>query len=388
MFDCVVLNIIFVLFPLLLYLIYIVYLNVLEKKGNKLSFYLAIISSIYLILKFSHCPDAVKIILLMLVSKEEGIFFLIVSLFISIYFNDFIPLAFYLPIYIICFILLKDRKTRLKEIVYLVCALIFIIVRSFYVDNYFYDILYLVMSCVFISMLNKLEKAVNLYGTMKNIVYEKEFKNSIFEISHEIKNPIAVCKGYLDMLNLNDTAKVNKYIPIVKEEINRTLVMLNDYMKLDNLSVDKDIMDVSVLLNNLKGSIEPLFYNKDIEVNYDISDEELLIDGDYDRLKQVLINIIKNSCEAVTSGGVISIKSYLKKSKVVIEIRDNGCGISCCVLNKLGHELVSTKNGCSGLGIKLSYDIVRLHNGCIRYKSKVGVGTLVSIELPIIKEKI
>ena len=128
-----------------------------------------------------------------------------------------------------------------------------------------------------------------------------------------------------------------------------------------------------------------LFYNKNIEVNYDISDEELLIDGDYDRLKQVLINIIKNSCEAVTSGGVISIKSYLKKSKVVIEIRDNGCGISSCVLNKLGHELVSTKNGCSGLGIKLSYDIVRLHNGCIRYKSKVGVGTLVSIELPIIK---
>ena len=321
----------------------------------------------------------------MLVSKEDGIFYLIVSFFISIYFNDFIPLAFYLPIYIICFILLKDRKTRLKEIVYLICALIFIIVRSFYVDNYIYNILYLIMSCVFISMLNKLEKAVNLYGTMKNIVYEKEFKNSIFEISHEIKNPIAVCKGYLDMLNLNDTTKVNKYIPIVKEEINRTLVMLNDYMKLDNLSVDKDIMDVSVLLNNLKGSIEPLFYNKNIEVNYDISDEELLIDGDYDRLKQVLINIIKNSCEAVTSGGVISIKSYLKKSKVVIEIRDNGCGISCCVLNKLGHELVSTKNGCSGLGIKLSYDIVRLHNGCIRYKSKVGVGTLVSIELPIIK---
>lgn len=388
MFDYIVLNVIFVLFPLLLYLIYIMYLNVLEKKGSRLSFYLAIISSIYLILRFQNCTNAVKLVLLILISKEEVLAFLLLSLFITIYSKDFLLLAFYLPIFIICFILLKDRKTRLKVIVYFVGAIIFILFRSIFVDNYYYNLLYLGMSYVFVYLLNKLEKIIDLYGTMKNIVYEKEFKNSIFEISHEIKNPIAVCKGYLDMLNLNDFVKVNKYIPIVKEEINRTLVMLNDYLKLDNISVDKDIMDVSVLLTNLKCTIEPLFYGKNIVVNYDISDEELLINGDYDRLKQVLVNIIKNSYDAVTSGGVISIKSYLKKSKVVIEIRDNGCGISSLVLNKLGEELVSTKNNGSGLGVKLSYDIVKLHNGCIRYKSKVGVGTLVSIELPIINEKI
>lgn len=388
MFDYIILNIIFVLFPLLLYLIYIMYLYALEKKDNKLSFNLSIISSIYLILKFSPIPNAVKMLLLILINKDDNLFFLILSIFISLYFNDYILLFFYLIIYIICFIILKDKTNRIKEIIYLSFTLIFILIRSFYINNYFYNILYLITSFIIVLILSKLEGIADLYGTMKNIVYEKEFKNSIFEISHEIKNPIAVCKGYLDMLDLNDNKKVNKYIPIVKEEINRTLVMLNDYMKLDNISVNKDIMDVSILINNLKCCTEPLLYSKNIKVKYDISDEDLLIDGDYDRLKQVLINIIKNSCEAVENRGVISIKSYLKKSKVVIEIKDNGCGISLDVLNKLGNVLVSTKENRNGLGIKLSYDIIKLHNGCIRYKSKVGVGTLVIIELPIIKEKI
>ena len=71
-------------------------------------------------------------------------------------------------------------------------------------------------------------------------------KNCLFQITHEIKNPIAVCKGYLDMFDVNNKEHAVKYIPIMKEEISRTLYLLEDFLSMNRLKVHKEIVDINI----------------------------------------------------------------------------------------------------------------------------------------------
>ena len=93
---------------------------------------------------------------------------------------------------------------------------------------------------------------------MKILQKEKQIRLSLFKVTHEIKNPIAVCKGYLDMLNVNNKEQVSKYIPIIKSEIERLLTLLEDFMLVNKNNVDLDIMDINLLLEEVTDKLKPL----------------------------------------------------------------------------------------------------------------------------------
>ena len=71
----------------------------------------------------------------------------------------------------------------------------------------------------------------NLYEMVSNMERENKLRDSLFKLTHEIKNPLAVCKGYLDMLNLDNRDKALKYINIIRSEIERSLNVMNDFME-------------------------------------------------------------------------------------------------------------------------------------------------------------
>ena len=105
--------------------------------------------------------------------------------------------------------------------------------------------------------------------------------------------------------------------------------------------------------------------------------------GDYDRLKQVLVNMIKNASEA--NATKILIKTDVSKNNICIKIEDNGSGITSEDLKKIGEVFFTTKTNGNGIGVNLSKEIVSLHKGSITYNSKVDEGTTVNICLPIEK---
>ena len=115
--------------------------------------------------------------------------------------------------------------------------------------------------------------------------------------------------------------------------------------------------------------------------------DEIYIEGDYDRLKQVLINLIKNSIESIKKDdiGLIKLKINYTFKKVCIILEDNGIGMNKETLKRIGEPFYTTKKNGTGLGVKLSKEIVELHNGKIIYESKLGKGTMVKIFLPIKK---
>lgn len=399
MFDIVMLNAVFIIVPVLMYLLYIVYENVIGEKGNDLFLTFAIFSSLYLITKYSlyfdYPIDIIKILLLIVMIKCKVRLSILVAIFMSLYFglrNDYniILISFeYIIQLLLYFVLLRNLKLEYRIAIFVVIEIICTI--SFGYLGYSYilisNVIYSLISYFLVIMMNKTERVIDVYGTIRVVEYEKEFRDSLFQVTHEIKNPIAVCKGYLDMLDTNNSSQVNKYIPIIKQEIDRTLTLMNDFLNLTKLKVNKTIIDVSLLLDDVCNSVEALLIGKNIHFMFDIVDEEVFIEGDYDRLKQVFINLVKNSVESIDKDkiGIIKLKMLIKKN-VVITLEDNGVGMDKNMLEKVGKAFYTTKEKGTGLGVKLSVEIIELHNGKIKYSSRLNKGTTVKIELPLYKE--
>jgi len=140
-----------------------------------------------------------------------------------------------------------------------------------------------------------------------------------------------------------------------------------------------------LLLEDVEEECIPLLESKKINYISHVGEEELYIDGDYERLKQVFINIVKNSIEAIDpkEDSYIEINTEIKKNKIHIIIEDNGEGISADLLDKIKEPFYTTKKEGTGLGITLSTEIIEAHAGNIIYSSSLGEWTRVEVILPL-----
>lgn len=403
-------NCIYLLCPISLYLIYITYRKNIQHEENTLAFEIALASSLYFILRYGlplhhNYPTMLfDIPLLLAFSKKKtelSIFISIVLIYYQTLFLHMAPglLIIEYIIYFIGYLCLTKSKFSLVNLIHG-----FIIINSFFLTikvfwfiapnrSYYDNITYLVFlifviyvtSFIILYFLNKGEKIVDFNNSLYAIEKEKELRASLFKVTHEIKNPIAVCKGYLDMLDPNDQKKCIKYIPIIKGEINRTLVLMDDFLDYTKIKIEKEELDLVMLLEELDSALKPLFHERKIATNYNIPYEELYMEADYNRLKQVLINIFKNAVEAKDGSKEKSIIEVVVKDlgkDVSIKIKDNGIGMTKEELDKVGQMFFTTKKKGTGLGTCLSKEIIKLHDGNITYSSKKNEWTEVNITLP------
>lgn len=403
-------NCIYLLCPISLYLIYITYRKNIQHEENTLAFEMALTSSLYFILRYGlplhhNYPTMLfDIPLLLAFSKKKTELSIFISVVLIHYQTLFLHMAPGLLIieyiiYFIGYLCLTKSKFSLVNLIHG-----FIIINSFFLTikvfwfiapnrSYYDNITYLIFlilviyvtSFIILYFLNKGEKIVDFNNSLYAIEKEKELRASLFKVTHEIKNPIAVCKGYLDMLDPNDQKKCIKYIPIIKGEINRTLVLMDDFLDYTKIKIEKEELDLVMLLEELDSALKPLFHERKIATNYNIPYEELYMEADYSRLKQVLINIFKNAVEAKDSSKEKSIIEVVVKDlgkDVSIKIKDNGIGMTKEELDKVGQMFFTTKKKGTGLGTCLSKEIIKLHDGNITYSSKKNEWTEVNITLP------
>lgn len=403
-------NCIYLLCPISLYLIYIAYRKNIQHEENTLAFEMALTSSLYFILRYGlplhhNYPTMLfDIPLLLAFSKKKtelSIFISVVLIYYQTLFLHMAPglLIIEYIIYFIGYLYLTKSKFSLVNLIHG-----FIIINSFFLTikvfwfiapnrSYYDNITYLIFlilviyvtSFIILYFLNKGEKIVDFNNSLYAIEKEKELRASLFKVTHEIKNPIAVCKGYLDMLDPNDQKKCIKYIPIIKGEINRTLVLMDDFLDYTKIKIEKEELDLVMLLEELDSALKPLFHERKIATNYNIPYEELYMEADYSRLKQVLINIFKNAVEAKDGSKEKSIIEVVVKDlgkDVSIKIKDNGIGMTREELDKVGQMFFTTKKKGTGLGTCLSKEIIKLHDGNITYSSKKNEWTEVNITLP------
>jgi two-component system NtrC family sensor kinase len=117
----------------------------------------------------------------------------------------------------------------------------------------------------------------------------------------------------------------------------------------------------------------------------DYRERDVEIGGDMDQLRQVFTNLIINGLQAMPEGGelVVSTDPDQTEQQVKVTVRDNGCGIEDKDKERLFSPFFSTKDHGTGLGLAVSYGIVRDHGGDIRFESRVGVGTTFMVLLPL-----
>ena len=392
MFDIVLLNIIFILITIFCYMLYSIYENVFGSKYNDLFFSFAVVSSTYLITKYSvnfNClANIAKILFLICLVKNKKKLSIFIYIYMIIYYstkNNIVICFTEYTIEIILLYVFKNIKYEYKIGIFYILEIIFgLLLNANYTLVIYLNVIYLALTYILIIAINKTDEIIDIYGTVRQIEYEKNFRESLFRVTHEIKNPIAVCKGYLDMLDTNNSKQVNKYIPIIKEEIDRTLILMNDFLNLTKLKIEKSIIDVSLLLDDLVSNISTLLTELNIKFVYNIIDEEVYINADYNRLKQVFINLIKNSVESIPKGkkGVIKLNMSIKKDNIIISIEDNGSGMNKKTIDRIGEAFFTTKDKGTGLGVKLCTEIIEQHNGTIKYSSKEGKGTIVTVKIP------
>lgn len=401
--------IIYITYPLLLFLFYVAYNRNYCKEENNLFLDVALISSFYLIIKFTNPifgyfpPIIFNAPLVIAYLKKRNITVLILSIMSIICYIKYFDLNFILIIieYIVYFLLyLALRNCKNFDDKYINS---FIIVKAFFFTlvsvyskiytgtnyvEFFGQILILILIlyltiCFTTLLFEKGEGIIKYHMSLKELEQSKQIQNSLFKITHEIKNPIAVCKGYLDMFDTNNPEHSTKYVPILREEIERVLILLQDFLSMTKVNIEKESMDIYLLIEDIVDDFKPILKNKNINLELKIPDDELYISGDYNRLKQVILNVVKNSIEAIPSDRKGLIKIYTKKCKdnINIYIADNGVGMSSEVLKSFNEPFFTTKQNGTGLGTTLSAEIISAHGGKINYSSVENQGTTVEIIL-------
>ncbi|WP_458414414.1 ATP-binding protein [Schinkia sp. CFF1] len=205
-------------------------------------------------------------------------------------------------------------------------------------------------------------------------------------VAHEIKNPVTVLSGFVQLMKQKDEGNSNQfYHEIMQSELNRILTITNEFLVLGKQQtfefVEKKIQSLLkevVLL--LKAEAE----KHQVNLNVITSENIPPISCNPNQLKQVFINMIKNSIEAMPNGGEIMINVCRStNNKVMIEIADKGCGMSKETLAKVGTPFYTTKENGTGLGMMVSHKIIESHNGKVDIESEINVGTKIKIQLPI-----
>lgn len=404
--NFVILNTILIIFPILIYLVFSCYNLLTNKKITKLIFIITMCTSLYLSLILNNYMEGNNLLLifcniptLICYFKKEtklGIIFSVIVVMISYLkydLNVYIVGLKYLGYFLTYILLVKDKQFN-----YLFLKIIAILQGFFISFEYFYvtnggieKLFYLLFFAIIIYsitffclyMFKLADGITNLHEMVSNMEKENKLRDSLFKLTHEIKNPIAVCKGYLDMLNLDNRDKSEKYINIIKSEMDRSLNIMNDFMEYSKIKVSKEIFDMTMLLDEIYDSFKLLITNKKIKFVYENEYDDIYVWGDFNRLKQVFVNIIKNSIESIDNSGIISIRVRVVTKQVVVEIEDSGEGMTEEELSNLKEMFYSTKKNGTGLGVALSNEIVIAHNGELNYSSVKNEGTICTVILPI-----
>jgi two-component system sporulation sensor kinase B len=204
-------------------------------------------------------------------------------------------------------------------------------------------------------------------------------------VAHEVRNPMMVVRGFIQLLQEEPSIpeKKRSYIKIAIQELDRAQDIIDDYLALaKSHKPTLTRIHVKTLIRDVIDIMSSYALLRDVTFIEQL-DGKLYIQGDTAKLKQVLVNLMKNGIEAKPKDGKLNIRATSADSHVHIEVIDKGIGMSPEQLQQVGSPFYSTKEGGTGLGLLVCYRIIESHQGSIKVVSTQGIGTCFSIAIPL-----
>lgn len=206
-------------------------------------------------------------------------------------------------------------------------------------------------------------------------------------MAHEIRNPLTTVKGLTQVISsrLRHDEEILEYTALMLKEIDRINTIIKELLLLSKPSNPAlSLVDLPAELDAVCNLLEGKAEMQHVHIEKDFESALPLAVMDIDQMKQVFLNLSSNAISAMPNGGVLYIKAGFKQKEGIFEIifKDNGKGIPEKNLKKIFDPFYTTKEEGTGLGLAVSYQIVRNHGGKIFVTSEPGRGSTLKIVLP------
>lgn len=204
-------------------------------------------------------------------------------------------------------------------------------------------------------------------------------------VAHEVRNPLTSVRGFIQLLGKEELNQHNRqyYQQICLEELDRAQQIISDYLtlakpdleKIESVYIHSEIQYAANVLSSYANM-------QNVQITIELCAENPQLTGDQSKFRQAIINLCKNSIEAMPDGGTLTLETQIKKSGLLIRIKDTGIGMTKEQINRLGTPFYSMKERGTGLGTMVTFSIIRNMNGEIVTTSEPGKGTIFDIVFP------
>lgn len=225
---------------------------------------------------------------------------------------------------------------------------------------------------------------------------EAERKKIIMDISHDLKNPLAIVVGYTELC-LKKAESLDKelinHLQIIFKNSKRAGVLLNDLFEFSKLESSEFSMkfhktDICEYLRQACGDILPMIEQAGFEYSFDIPEKAVYVMLDVSQMNRVLFNLAENAIRYNQSGTSLSVILYDDKTNVIIYFSDDGIGIPSHLSKNIFKPFVriddsrNSQTGGTGLGLSIAYKIIKSHGGDMELKTDLNKGCTYIITLP------
>ncbi len=242
-----------------------------------------------------------------------------------------------------------------------------------------------------------------MVSVLSDVTRQKELEELktkfVSNVSHELRTPLVAIQKSLDLIIQKELGEVNpdqqKFLDIAHRNISRLSRLINDLLDISKIeaggmSLKPKRFKTQELVAHVTGTLETWAKNKKIRFLTRYSDPALEVEADFDRLTQVLTNLMGNAIKFTPDNGDITIEVLVKSGEMVeIAVCDTGIGIApedqAKIFNKFVQVSLSQPQGVSstGLGLTIAKEIVEMHSGKIWVESEAGKGSRFIFSIPI-----
>lgn len=237
--------------------------------------------------------------------------------------------------------------------------------------------------------INNMASELETAETMKN--------DFISSVSHELRTPLTAIRGWGETAKMSlgtDEELVARGLDVVLSEADRLSGLVEDLLDFSRMQSGRMIVnnvqpaDISHLLSMVADMYTELAIKQGIELSYTPPMQSSVVMADADRLKQVFINVIDNAVKYTEKGGLVLVAQTQEEGCVRIVVKDTGVGIPAEDIDRVKEKFFKSNKTVrgSGIGLAVADEIIKQHQGLLLVESTEGVGTTVTIVLPLYEE--
>ncbi|HEX9418783.1 MAG TPA: ATP-binding protein [Methylomirabilota bacterium] len=205
-------------------------------------------------------------------------------------------------------------------------------------------------------------------------------------VAHEVKNPLNAMMIHLELLKERldaPSSEVQQSLEVIGGEIRRLDRVVQGFLRFTRPhELDFKPIEVATLLQSAVVLVEAEWQSQGIRFSIEMPPGLPPLEGDEELLRQALLNLIQNACQAMTKAGVVTVGARVDGDTLLIEVADEGVGIAPEEVERIFTLYYTTKPEGTGIGLSVVYRIVQMHDGSIDVRSELGRGTTMTIRLP------